>query len=218
MVELGLPEQRIRVHYTGLDHGRFQPRPRDAARAALAERLPALAFPDDARIVASVGALIPIKGQALAIAALDHLPADVVLVLVGAGPDEASLRQQAARSGLGARVRFSGNLGHDDLPLLLNAAEVMVLASEREGIANAWIEALASGAALVIPDVGGAREVIDRTAAGRLVARDPLAIAQGIRDVLNARAPQAEIAQTAARFSWDNNAAKLSEIYKTIVT
>eukprot|EP01042_Synura_sphagnicola_P024818 gene24818-31799_t len=92
-------------------------------------------------------------------AALAHLPDDVVLVLVGAGPDEAGLRQQVAQAGLGHRVRFGGNLGHDDLPLLLGAAEAMVLASEREGIANAWIEALASGAALVIPDVGGAREV-----------------------------------------------------------
>jgi len=218
MVDLGLPAERIRVHHTGLDHSRFRPRPRDAARAALAARLPALDFPDGARIVASVGALIAIKGQALAIAALDHLPPDVVLVLVGAGPDEAALRQQVTRAGLDARVRFAGSLGHDDLPLLLNAAEAMVLASEREGIANAWIEALASGAALVIPDVGGAREVIDRPAAGRLVARDPVAIAAGIRDVLNARAPQAEVAQTAARFTWDINAANLAEIYAGIVT
>jgi glycosyltransferase involved in cell wall biosynthesis len=217
MVGLGLPEDRIRVHYTGLDHSRFMPRPRDVARAALAGRLPALNLPNDARIVASVGALIAIKGQALAIAALDHLPADVVLVLVGAGPDEAALRQQVTRAGLDARIRFAGSLGHDDLPLLLSAAEAMVLVSEREGIANAWIEALASGAALVIPDVGGAREVIDRPAAGRLVARNPLAIAAGLHDVLNARAPQAEVAQTAARFTWDTNAARLSEIYTGIV-
>ncbi len=217
MVALGLPEDRICVHYTGLDHTRFRVRPRDDARAALAARLPALALPPAARIVASVGALIPIKGQALAIAAMTHLPDDVVLVLVGSGPDEAALRQQVARAGLHARVRFAGNLGHDDLPLLLSAAEVMVLVSEREGIANAWIEALASGAALVIPDVGGAREVLDRPQAGRLVARDPLAIADGIRAVLDARTPQDRVAETARRFSWEVNAANLAQIYAGVL-
>jgi glycosyltransferase involved in cell wall biosynthesis len=217
MVGLGLPEDRIRVHYTGLDHTRFHPRPRADARRALAERVPALDLPDTARIIACVGALIAIKGQALAIAALRDLPDDVVLVLCGAGPDEAALRQQAARAGLENRVRFAGSLGHDDLPLLLATAEAMVLASEREGIANAWIEALASGAPLVIPDVGGAREVIDRPAAGRLVARDPQAIAAGLREVLAARIPSEEVAAVAARFSWDTNAARLAEIYSGII-
>jgi glycosyltransferase involved in cell wall biosynthesis len=217
MAALGLPEDRIRVHYTGLDHTRFHPRPRGQARAALAARLPALTFPDGARIIASVGALIPIKGQALAIAALNHLADDVVLVLVGAGPEEAALRQQVAQAGLGHRVWFGGNLGHDDLPLLLSAAEAMVLISAREGIANAWIEALASGAALVIPDVGGAREVLDRPEAGRLIARDPQAIAQALREVLDARTPQARIAATASRFSWDANAANLAEIYRSLM-
>ncbi len=217
MVGLGLPEDRIRVHYTGLDHTRFHPRPRADARRVLAERVPALDLPDTARIVASVGALIAIKGQALAIAALRDLPDDVVLVLCGAGPDEAALRQQAARTGLGDRVRFAGNLGHDDLPLLLATSEAMVLASEREGIANAWIEALASGAPLVIPDVGGAREVIDRPAAGRLVARDAQAIAGALRDVLDARIPPEDVAAVAARFSWDTNAARLAEIYSGII-
>ena len=195
MVELGLPAERMRVHYTGLDHSRFYPRPRDAARQALSERLPLLA-----------------------IDALRELPDDVVLVLVGAGPEENAYRQQAARAGLGDRVIFAGSLGHDDLPLLLAASEAMVLASEREGIANAWIEALASGVPLVIPAVGGAREVLDRPAAGRLVERDPAAIAEGLREVLAARYDPADVAAVAARFSWDSNAARLSEIYTQFVT
>ncbi len=218
MAAIGLPGDKISVHYTGLDRERFRPRPRDQARKALAERLPALDLPVGARLVACVGALIPIKGQALTIAAMAQLPEDVVLVLVGAGPEEAALRQQAAAAGLEARVRFAGNLGHDDLPLLLAAAEAMTLISEREGIANAWIEALACGAALVIPDVGGAREVIDRPAGGRLVARDAGAIAQGLREVLDARVPQHEVAALADRFSWDANAAQLAEIYTKTVT
>jgi glycosyltransferase involved in cell wall biosynthesis len=217
MVALGLPEDRIRVHYTGLDHARFYPRPRDAARAAIAQRLPALALPEGARIVACVGNLVPVKSQILAIAAMALLPENIVLVLVGAGPDEANLRREVRDLGLEARVHFAGALGHDDLPLMLSAADAMVLASEREGLANAWIEALACGVPIVISDVGGAREVVDRPAAGRLVARDPAAIAQGLHEVLAARTPQAEVAAVAERFSWATNAANLAEIYTPLI-
>ena len=218
MVALGLPADRMRVHYTGLDHTRFYPRPRDAARAALASRLPALALPEGARIVACVGNLIRLKNQLLAIAAMAQLPDDIVLVLVGGGPDEANLRHEVNGLGLNHRVYFAGALGHDDLPLMLSAAEAMVLASEREGLANAWIEALACGAPIVISDVGGAREVIDRPAAGRLVDRNPQAIAEGLRDVLAARYSQADVAEVASRFSWETNAARLAEIYTSIVS
>ncbi len=217
MVALGLPEDRIRVHYTGLDHGRFWPRRRDEARAVLAGRMPALDFPENARIVACVGNLIAIKGQLLAIAAMTFLPDDILLVLVGGGPDEANLRREVRDLGLGDRVRFAGSLGHDDLPLMLSAAEAMVLPSEREGLANAWIEALACGAPLVISDVGGAREVVDSPVTGHVVARDPAAIAGALARVLAARTPQADVAAAAARFSWDTNAAELGAIYAEVV-
>ncbi|EGD58781.1 glycosyl transferase, group 1 family protein [Novosphingobium nitrogenifigens DSM 19370] len=213
MIALGLPASRIHVHYTGLDHARFHPRPRAQARALLAERVPALAFPAAVRIVACVGALIPRKGQAIAIEALRDLDQDVVLVLVGAGPDEAALRQLARKAGLEGRVVFAGALGHDELPLLLNAAEAMVLPSASEGLANAWVEALACGTPIVIPDIGGARELLNRREAGRLAERTPSAVAKGLSEVLAAQAPQTAVAAAAARFSWEANAAALAEIY-----
>jgi glycosyltransferase involved in cell wall biosynthesis len=218
MAAIGLAADRITVHYTGLDHARFFPRPRDQARAELMQRVPSLALPQHGRIVSSVGALIAIKGQALAIEALTQLPDDVTLVLAGTGPDADHLRAQAARLGLADRVILAGALGHDDLPLLLAASSAMVLASLREGIANAWIEALASGTPIVIPDVGGAREVIDSGVAGRLVERDPEAIAAGLNDVLAECADPAAVARSAERFSWDGNAARLAEIYRAAIT
>ena len=42
-------------------------------------------------MLATVGALIPRKGQALVIEALSHLPGDTVLLLVGRGEDEAAI-------------------------------------------------------------------------------------------------------------------------------
>lgn len=204
----------IAVHYTGLDHSRFRPLPRAAARA-LASAIPTLGVWSEGRLVVSVGALIAIKGHALAIEALAALPQDVRLALVGSGEDEPALRALAARLGLERRVLFLGTVGHETLPALLCAADAMVLASEREGLANAWIEALACGTPVVIPDVGGAREVVTSPAAGRLVARNPAAIAQGLSEVLAQAAPQEEVAACAARFNWDGNAARLAAIYES---
>ncbi len=223
MAALGLsspssaPPGGVTVHYTGLDHGRFRPIARAEARQRLYE-LPGLALQPADRLAVSVGALLPIKGQALAIAALTSLPANIHLALAGTGPDEALLRARAASLGLAHRVHVLGAVGHETLPLLLSAADVMVLPSEREGLANAWIEALACGAPLIIPDIGGAREVLDRPAAGRIAARTPEAIAAAITDLLAAPPLQADVTASAARFSWDANAAALAAIYERAVS
>ena len=50
-----------------------------------------------------------------------------------------------AALGLESRVRLLGTTPHEEMGGLLAAADVMALASESEGLANAWVEALASG-------------------------------------------------------------------------
>ncbi|MCH7629312.1 MAG: glycosyltransferase [Proteobacteria bacterium] len=213
MVALGLPGERLHVHYTGLDRARFRPLPRAEARA----RVAALDLPTTGALVLSVGALVPLKGTALAIEALAHLPADVTLAIAGDGAEGPALKALAERLGLSSRVRFLGAVDHETLPVLLAAADAMVLPSEREGLANAWIEALACGTPLVIPDVGGAREVVVSPEAGRIVERTPEAIAAGLADVLAAPALQDAVAASAARFSWDANAEVLAGIYGALV-
>jgi glycosyltransferase involved in cell wall biosynthesis len=85
----------------------------------------------------------------------------------------------------------------------------MVLMSASEGLANAWVEALACGTPVVIADVGGAREVLSDGAAGRLVARDAGAVAAAVRDLLERPSDRDAVAATVARFSWEANGAQL---------
>ena len=80
---------------------------------------------------------------------------------------------------------------------MLAAADVMVLPTVSEGLANVWVESLACGTPVVTTDVGGAPEVIDRPAAGRLVPRDAGAIAAAVRDIL-ADPPAQEAVRSAA--------------------
>ena len=214
MADLGLPESAITVHYTGLDRGRFHPRPRAAARTILAERFH---LPPEGPLVACVGALIPIKGQALAIKALAEPGMEgIALAIAGTGPDEAALRTLTRQLDVAHRVHFLGGLGHDFMPVLMAGASAMVLPSEREGLANVWIEALACGTPLVIPDIGGAREVVTSAAAGRIAAREPAAIARALAALIAQPSAPEAVAACAARFSWEANAAALAGIYQKV--
>jgi teichuronic acid biosynthesis glycosyltransferase TuaC len=216
MTALGMFGDRIAVHYTGLDHALFSPSPRAEARAAVAARAE-LGVPADGPLLATVGNLIPLKGQHLVIEALAALPG-VRLVLAGKGPEGPALEALAARLGLSDRVHFAGGVAPADLALLLSATDAMVLPSEREGLANAWIEALACGTPLVITDVGGAREVVGDPSAGRVVERNAGAIALAVRDLLTEPPSQHDVAANAAGFSWEANAAQLVDHWRALVS
>ena len=200
MAALGIPPEKVRVHYTGIDLEAFRPSDREAGKAALGVSGP---------LLASVGALIPRKGHDLAIAALARL-SGATLIIVGEGGERARLERLARGSGVAGRVRFLGPQPHSALPALFAAADVMVLPSASEGLANAWVEALACGTPVVTADVGGAREIIDSPAYGRLVPRDPAAIAAAVRQLLDDPAPQEIVRAGALRFSWDKNGAELA--------
>ncbi|MGV3456025.1 glycosyltransferase [Sphingomonas sp.] len=195
MVALGMEAAKIRVHRTGVDLDRFAPRDRAAAKAALGAAGP---------LVASVGALIPRKGHEIVIDAVAALPG-VRLMIAGEGPERPRLVAQIARLGVGDRVMLLGSVAHGELPGLLAAADVMALASSSEGLANAWVEALASGTPVVIPDAGGARELVTAPEHGRIVARTAAAFAEAIGALVAAPPPPDAVRAGAAGFTWEAN-------------
>jgi glycosyltransferase involved in cell wall biosynthesis len=81
----------------------------------------------------------------------------------------------------------------------------MCLASASEGLANAWVEGLACGTPVVITNVGGAAELVDRLEAGQLVEADASAIADAIRTILVNPPAQSAVRACAERFTWTAN-------------
>lgn len=199
MAVLGMPADRIRVHYTGVDLSLFKPLDRGATKHALGVSGP---------LIVTVGALIPRKRQHLVIDALAQLPG-TTLALIGKGEDKTKLREQASALGLGDRVRLLGAMPHAEIARWLGAADVMCLPAASEGLANAWVEALACGTPIVITDVGGARELIDRPEAGRLIEPQAEAIARAIRAVLANPVDPQKVRACAERFTWEANTAAL---------
>lgn len=214
MAEIGLPRDNITIHYTGLDRDRFRPLQSPNLRPQLAQEL-GIPLRHDDKLLVTVGALIPRKGQEFVLRALPQLH-HTRLLLVGKGEDEARLKALAGEVGIAERVRFLGLLDHDLLPLVLSAADAMVLPSASEGLANAWVEALACGTPLVITDTGGAREVVTSRAAGLIVERTTQAITHGIEALLDDPPSRAETAAMAARFDWKVNGEKLAEYYSRL--
>lgn len=209
MSALGIPRDKITVHRTGLDTDLFRLYDRRMCRDQLG-------LPRDRPVLATVGALIPRKGQAFVIEALAQLP-DAILLLAGKGHDEARLRALAARLGVADRVRFMGAVPHGELPILLNAADVFVLPSSSEGLANAWVEALACGTPVVTTPIPGAQELITDPSWGRLAARDSAVIADAVREVLAARPLPETVQQAVSGMSWQANAEALALHWRKLV-
>ena len=207
MATLGMDAGKIMVHYTGLDQSRFAPRDRAAQKAKLGIAGPA---------ILCAGALIPRKNQALLIEALEMLPG-VTLLLAGQGPSEGDYRFQAVTLGVQDRVRFMGNVPHDELPALFAAADVMALVSKSEGLANAWVEALACGTPVVASNVGGAPELIRSPDAGRIVESDVVAVVTAIQDLLDNPVSPPHVAAQVAHFSWASNAEVLEGFFRRVI-
>ncbi|MFC4291807.1 glycosyltransferase [Sphingorhabdus arenilitoris] len=207
MAVLGMDAGKIMVHYTGLDQSRFTPQNRGAAKQKLGINAP---------LILSVGALIPRKNQALLIQALPALP-DVHLMLAGQGDSETDYRRLAEKLQVASRLHFAGSVAHDDLPGLYAAADIMALVSKSEGLANAWVEALACGTRIIATNVGGAPELIRSPDAGRIVDGDPTAIVAAAKELLTNPIPQNQVAAQVAHFSWDNNARALAAFFRRLI-
>lgn len=207
MVALGMPEDRIRVHHTGVNLDAFCPINRTGAKILLGVRGP---------LIVSVGALIPRKGQAILIEALTMIP-QATLVLIGQGADQAMLQRLAVEQGVADRVRFTGPLAEEAVAQWLGAADVMALASASEGLANVWVEALACGTPICITDVGGAREVLSDARAGHIVRRNPESFATAINDLIANPRPSIVMRDVAEEFSWHTNMTALFDHFTRLV-
>ena len=195
----GIDTANVHVLRNGVDLEKFSPRPQAEARAALG--LPA------GKIALSVGYLIERKGHHLAIEAMAKLP-DWTLVIAGDGEMGAELKALAARLGVASRVRFAGAVPQSELATYYSAADVLVLASSREGMANVLLESLACGTPVVATPLWGTPEVIAAPESGELMAERSAGALVAAVERLAVRMPRREDTRRYAEgFGWDQTTA-----------
>jgi len=210
LIALGADPARVTVLRNGVDLAQFRPPPdRAAARAALGLVHPTLL---------SVGHLIERKGHDRVIAALARLPERVTLLVVGEGPQEAALKALAGRLGVAGRVRFLGPIPHAGLAAVYGAADVLVLASSREGWANVLLEAMACGTPVVASPIPGNDEVVRGAAAGVIAAENtPQGLADAIEGLLANPPTRAATRGYAEGFGWEETSAGQLAVFRRVV-
>ncbi len=186
-----------------------------------------LGIAPDALVAIVVANLIHYKGHADVLDALarirDRLPEAMQLVCIG--------RDEGARAGLEQKARVLGLIGmvsflgmRRDVPELLAAADLSILASHEEGFSNAVIEAMAAGLPLVVTDVGGNAEAVADGETGFVVPpRSPVPLSEAILKLvaepgLRLRFGAAGQRRVRERFSLAASVDRYETVYRGLLT
>lgn len=198
-----IPAERIRIIRNGVDLAAFAPDP--AARSRVRREV---GTPEDRVVIAVLARLTEDKGLVETLQAFMALrPAHphAELWLAGEGSLRPRLESLAERLTAEGRVRFLGF--RDDAASVLQAADVVVQASHREGLGNTLLEAMASARPVIASTAGGNPDVVIPGETGELVPpRDPEALARALGPYLadpylRLRAGQAGLRRAREHFS-----------------
>lgn len=176
-VDLGVPEERLRVIPRGVPAERF-PRIDGSSRQAARRRFQ---LPPDAPVLVYMGSLTPEKNVGAAVSVAGTI-AGVYLLVIGSGPLRGHLESMAETLAPG-RVRFTGPI--PDPHQALAAGDLLVLPSLSEGIPGVLIEAAFRGLPAVATAVGGVPDVVrDGETAVLVSPGDEQALAEAVNILL----------------------------------
>lgn len=204
----GAEADRLDVIGNGIDPALFRPLPQGETRRALG-------LPEGMKVILSVGHLVELKGFHLALEAVAALGReDVMLVIVGEGPQRADLEAMAARLGLGHRFLLPGAVAQERLPAWYAAADLFALMSSREGWPNVVCEAQAMGLPVLATRVGGVEDLVAAPEQGTLLAeRSASALAEALREALHRKWDRAAIVAAGQSRTWDAVSDRLEPVF-----
>lgn len=212
IINRGVSEYQIVLIYNGVDFSKFNYAKKRS----------------DSKCVMNVARIIPpIKGQDILIRAMNIVKenrGDVHCIFVGAPPKVhrnflKELKSEVDSYKLNDVVSFLGN--RNDVPKLLNRADVFVLPSRYEGFGISIVEAMAAKIPVIATNLEGPKEIIGDNDYGYLFSKNNYQeLAQKIIRVLNN--DQTELVEKAysyalLNFSIENMTQKLSDLYNSVL-
>lgn len=222
----GIPQQRINVMPNGVDLTLFgDPPPRDEALAAQ------LGIAPDAPVIGYIGSFYAYEGVDDLIAAMPILRQshpDARLLLVGAGPMDASWRAAAAALPDPDAVIFAGRVAHTEVERYYSLVDVLAYPRKAQRLTDLVtplkpLEAMAQRRLVAASSVGGHRELITDGETGTLFAPDnPAACAAALGGLLDAREgweamKLRALAHVRTRHDWAGNARDYLSVYHLLL-
>jgi len=173
----------------------------------------------DGRVLLFVGNLIARKDPASLVRAVSVLArrgVAVTALLVGAGPEEAALRELAATEGVSDAVRFDGRRNQAELSAYYSAADLFVFPSLMESFGLVAVEAMLCGAPVVgTPEVF--TEVVPEFCGSIAPASDPAGLAEAVADALSRPWDHDAIRAHARGFDWHERVRAFEVTYERIL-
>jgi glycogen synthase len=225
LIERGTDAGRISIMPNGVDLGLFgSPLVRDAA---LARKLGL----GDGPVIGFIGSFYDYEGLDDLIAAMPLLlqnHPDARLLLVGGGPCDAQLKQQAETSLARSAICFTGRVPHDQVEHYYSLMDIMAYPRKRSRLTDLVtplkpLEAMAQGKLVAASDVGGHRELIADTVTGTLFSPDsPQACASALSALLSSRNIWEDRRATAriyveTRHDWAINVQRYQDVYQKLL-
>jgi glycogen(starch) synthase len=225
LIARGTDPARISIMMNGVDLSLFgNPGPRDAA---LADELGLGNGP----VIGFIGSFYEYEGIDDLIAAMPLLMQshpDARLLLVGGGPREAALRNQAAASPASRAIRFVGRVPHHEVERYYALTDIMAYPRKRSRLTDLVtplkpLEAMAEGKLVAASNVGGHRELITDGLTGTLFAPDsPPACAAALAALLSDRSGwgarrAVARAHVRANHDWTHNGQRYRDVYQVLL-
>jgi len=201
LAKLGPDRERIEVVPNGIDFKQIQTAPK----------------PDEKYDVLFAGRLIEHKNVDILLNAFNDVATgtDKTLGVIGDGPEADSLRAHASNLECADRVSFLGFLDeYKNVLGHMQAADIFVSPSTREGFGITFIEAMAADCTIIAVDHpnSAASEVVGDS--GFLVAPSVGAVADALSRALRGIRPASDPVNRALQYDWDNVAESACDVYK----
>lgn len=204
-----VPRGRLVTIPNGIDLARF-----DRERLSRDDARRALGLAQMEIVIGTVANYYPPKELPAYLETIKNLP--FRFVIIGDGPEREAIMKKHRDLNLGDRVILAGRRG--DASTLLNAFDIFVLPSSKEGMPWALLEAMAAGLPCIATDVGACRWMFGPDAGIVVPPKHPDALRDAITDLASNSEKRNRLGEAArraveSRFRWDTTLEKTLELF-----
>jgi PEP-CTERM/exosortase A-associated glycosyltransferase len=224
IIHRGISEDKITVIPNAVDIDQFQFN--QSADVALKQQLQL----EGCIVLGFIGSFYAYEGLSLLLEALPDIlqrHPDCKLLLVGGGPQQDALKQQAAALQIEPSVIFTGRVSHETVADYYNLIDILIyprLSMRLTDLVTPLkpLEAMAQGKIFMASDVGGHKELIDDGVTGCLFkAGDKTELARRVNDLLDNRQQWENLKQNGRQFveqqrNWKNSVARYQSVYSKL--